>query len=614
MTALAVLSALPLYAQTVSASSRTTLGVSRDADVAQRSFGDSQRAMGTPPNVLILLADDLGVDNVGVYAEGADLPATPNLDALALGGQRFTNAYSHPVCSPSRAAIMTGRLPFRHGVGFVMSPSGASLDLSELTLPEMLDAGTADAYAHAAFGKWHLSNMNTGGPMGPNMSGFDHFSGSDCSFAGVQNYSNWTHIVNGVETPSTEYEPELIVDEAVVWMNAQTDPFLCYLSFNLPHAPYHRPPDHLHSVDFTGVDPDPTVEPRPYYRAMVEALDTLVGEVLADVDPLILADTVIIFTADNGTPRPVTVAPFVPSHAKTTVYEGGTNVPLIVSGAPVTTPGSVSDALVHLTDLFPTVAEAAGVDLATVAPATTFDGLSLYPYLADPAAPTQRTEVYSELFLPNGEPPVDPLEFRCADPLLSSRGGGNIVNLQAREELTCQEDLGFAGPGAVELFVCGPPLTSNASTTLTVRGAPPASMGWLFEGEALDPVPFGGGTIVPGGAFVNSYIIATDDDGFYVQGISQLVGLELTHYQAAFLGPLGIEVSNAVRVRNLYHGASIRNAQYKLIVDTYNCIEEFYDLDADPFEATNLLDGTLDPTQQMNYDELRVAFVDLQNS
>ena len=566
----------------------------------------STAAMGTQPNILILLADDLGVDNIGVYAEGGDLPATPNIDSLAAGGLLFRHAYSHPVCSPTRAGIMTGRYGFRHGVGFVTSPNGFTMDPSEFTLPEMLDQGTTNTYTHAAFGKWHLSNDLTGGLNGPAVAGFSHFSGTESSLFFPETYFNWTHVVNGTPTPSTDYEPEIITDETIAWMNAQTDPFLCYLAFNLPHDPFHRPPDHLHNTDFTGVDPDPEVEPRPYYKAMVEAMDTLIGDILTQLDPAILANTIIVFSGDNGTPAPVTAAPFIPTHAKTTTFEGGVNVPFIVSGPPIMMPGTESDALIHTLDIFGLVAEAAGVDYQALAPSTSFDCVSLYPYFADSTTPSTRTTLYSEIFYPNGEPPSDPLDFKCAGPIPSPRGSNIFLPLDEVDPVLCQENLGYGGPGNIRLRICGPELRFFSSSRMTIDNGPPNTFGFLFEGEGFEPLPFGTGTVVPTGPFMNTYMVLLDSNGSYTQEVPHIRGLEYVYYQSAFQTmPAFFEISNAVKSRMVHHGAVIRNAQYKLMIDSYNCTEAFFDLVADPFESTDLLMGTLTATEQTNYDTLR---------
>jgi len=311
---------------------------------------------------------------------------------------------------------------------------------------------------------------------------------------------------------------------------------------------------------------------------------------------------------------PVTVAPFVPQHGKTTVFEGGINVPFLVSGPPVTTPGSESAAFVYVGDVFATVAEAAGVDYQGLAPSTIFDSISVYPYLLDPATPSLRSTVYSEIFYPNGEPPAAPLDFLAPNAPPSPRSGFS-TRLQPNQKVVCQSNLGFGGLGQVRLQICGPTLIEGFSATLTISGGPPNALGWLFEGDGFDPTPFGTGVLVPAGPYVNSSMIATDANGFYTQSIPFVTGLEFLYYQASFMAlPMGFSVTNAIQTKMIFHGAAMRNDQYKLMFDAYDGEQSFYDLTADPFEQTNLLLGTLDPTQQQNYDSILAELTLLLNS
>ena len=150
-------------------------------------------ALAQAQNVLVLIADDLGVDGVGAYAEGAAPPPTPNLDALASRGVLFRNAWSNPSCSPSRACLFTGRYSHRTLVGAIIGTGTRGLRPSEVTLPEVLDLGES-GYAHALIGKWHLGTQ-FGGPRAPNQSGWSHFSGF---LLGQTNYFSWPRVVDGL--------------------------------------------------------------------------------------------------------------------------------------------------------------------------------------------------------------------------------------------------------------------------------------------------------------------------------------------------------------------------------------------------------------------------------
>ena len=375
---------------------------------AQLTSGGSQSELlpGSRPNVLILLADDLGVDQLAVYREGADFPSTPHIDRLRRRGVLFRNVWANTLCTPTRGTIMTGRYGFRTGLGHLTNNTHQPLLLEELTLPEMLDLGTGSAYRHGAFGKWHLGNPSVGGPAAPNLAGWSHFDGVEENLFGLYDYFSYERITNGVVTPETGYVTSATVDWTLEWLRTVEEPWVAYVAFNAPHDPFHAPPAALHTVDLSGAPP-PGVDARPYYKAMVEAMDTEIGRLLAGIEP-VLDDTVVIFLGDNGTPPDVIVPPFYFWQGKTTLFEGGVNVPMIVSGPLVEEPGSECAALVNTTDLFGTVAEIAGVDLAQVVPADTqLDTVSIVPYLRDPSRPSIREWVFTELFTPNGPGPYD---------------------------------------------------------------------------------------------------------------------------------------------------------------------------------------------------------------
>ena len=338
------------------------------------------------PNILLVVADDLGVDSVSTYGEGTAPGPTPGLDALAANGVLFRNAWSNPSCSPTRASLLTGRYPFRHTVG---SPQGTmGLPLVETTIPETLDA-MQTGYASALIGKWHLAHSTNGGQNSVNMAGFHHFTGT--TGGGLPSYFNWNRNENGVVAPVTGYATTRVVDDAIAWINLQTASWFCMVSFNAPHSPFHAPPVNLHSQSFTGLNPNQTR--RAHYRAMVEAMDTEMSRLLASVST---TNTVVIFVGDNGTPAQTSVAPFLPGHAKGTLYEGGVNVPLIVSGPNVVAPGREVDTLVSTTDLFATIVELADASAAPfVIPS---DSQSIVSYLEDPVQTPIRDVVYAESF------------------------------------------------------------------------------------------------------------------------------------------------------------------------------------------------------------------------
>lgn len=335
-------------------------------------------------NVLLIVGDDMGVDRVGVYGEHPDPGRTPVLDRLAARGVLFRNAWSNPVCSPTRATLLTGRYAFRTGIGAIISQTTTNpgLPLSEVTIPEML----GDRYACEVVGKWHLGSSSQGTTHALD-SGFDHHAGSLYNHG---DYYSWPKSVDGVVTTETTYATTDTTDEALQSISQMAEPWFLMVSYNAPHLPLHAPPDHLHTYDLSG-DPDDT--PGAHFRAAVEAMDTEIGRLLGAVD---LSTTTVFFIGDNGTPVPATDAPFLPEHAKMSMYEGGLNVPFIVAGRGVTARGEECAALINTTDVFATVGELAGIRTQAE------DSISIVPYLRRPGRTHLRDWVYAERFRPNG--------------------------------------------------------------------------------------------------------------------------------------------------------------------------------------------------------------------
>lgn len=352
-------------------------------------------------NVLVIVADDLGVDYVGAYSEGTNPPPTPHIDALAQRGVLFRNAWANPSCSPTRAGLFTGRYPSRtyvgRWIGHWASPQviGLLRD-SEWTLPELLDrAGTG--HAHALVGKWHLHDSRAHPDVPRSVGGFDHFAGS--LEGQIPSYTSWTRVENGISAPTSNYCTTQNTDDALAWIGAQTGPWVCVLTYQAPHIPYHAPPAHLHTQNLAGLTPSSGHTPanRPFYRAMVESLDTEMGRLFATLGNGVLDQTDVVFFGDNGSVQRQAVAPFDPDRAKGTPYEGGINVPMIVAGPSVTAGGREVTALTCAVDVFSTVLELCGAQ-AAVPEFVEIDGVSLVPYLQDPAQPPLRQFAFCEQF------------------------------------------------------------------------------------------------------------------------------------------------------------------------------------------------------------------------
>ena len=349
-------------------------------------------------NVLVVILDDVGVDRIGAYGEHPNPGSTPTIDQLAQGGLLFRNVWVHPGCTPARASLLTGRLPSRHGLGSVLgSHTRFGLPLKEVTIPEMLEKGTRGAYTSFAVGKWHLAGAAES-MQHPLNQGFDYHAGS---VENISDYYSWKKYTNGAPTQSNTYATTDTANEAIDQIAAAEEPWFGWVAFNAPHTPFHAPPPELApSFQLSGNPKQNAVE---HQKAAIEAVDTELSRLLSSIDPEVLARTTIILFADNGSDGKATDAPFDPGQAKGTTYEGGVNVPFIVSGPHVSQPGSETDALVMGVDLFATVASIAGVDLGSLD--LEVDSLSFLPYMTAPSLPSMRSWVFTESFIPNGPGP-----------------------------------------------------------------------------------------------------------------------------------------------------------------------------------------------------------------
>ncbi|MBM3974716.1 MAG: hypothetical protein FJ301_11515 [Planctomycetes bacterium] len=348
-------------------------------------------AQGAPArNTLLVVADDVGVDSVSCYGLGSNPPPTPIIDALAASGIRFTNAQACPLCSPTRASILTGRHAFRTGVGAALMNNAPGLAASELLLPEILAPA---GIANALIGKWHLGEDL--GPLTPTAEGFGTFTGG---MAGtLPSYYSWPKVENGVASTSTVYATTDTVDEALAWVGATAQPWFLMLSFHAGHSPYQAPPAALHTQNLGGLNP--STQPVPFFRAMVQAMDTEIGRFLATIPAATRANTNIVFLGDNGTTAAVTLPPFNSTRSKGTIYQGGIRVPLIVAGPAVGGAPRVEPALVHAVDMFATLAALQGVDARAAVPASVpLDTIDVGALLAGPGATPPRALSYSQRF------------------------------------------------------------------------------------------------------------------------------------------------------------------------------------------------------------------------
>lgn len=365
------------------------------------------------PNVVILYTDDQGTLDANCYGS-ADLH-TPTMDRLARRGVRFTQAYAHTVCCPSRAALLTGRHPQRSGVnswtqGNMQGPDGLNMNVEETTIAEVLGAA---GYRSALFGKWHVGSHRDHGPM---KQGFDEFFGIRNGF--IDNYNH--HFLHGggyhdlyegtnEVFKDGEYFPELITDRALQFIGSNRErPFLLYVGFNVPHYPEQALPQ------FTEMYKDLPM-PRRSYAAMVSTTDYYMGLIIDKLEELELAEnTIVVFQSDNGHSAEDKGGIDVENHssgypkghyysafggggntgkwmgAKGSFLEGGVRVPAIVSWPARLPQGEIRNQAITIMDWLPSLAEWCGATL----PETQLDGRRLQPVIDSAEAPTAHPVLY----------------------------------------------------------------------------------------------------------------------------------------------------------------------------------------------------------------------------
>jgi arylsulfatase A len=333
------------------------------------------------PNVVLILADDLGWTDLGCY--GSDLYGTPNIDRLAREGMKFTQAYSAcTVCSPSRASLMTGKYPARLRVTdwipgrppanpkLLVPDWTKHLPHEETTLAEVFKAA---GYATASIGKWHLGNET----HFPKTHGFEvNIAGTQLGSPTSGYFAPWK-ISTIPEGTDGEYLTDRMGIEAATYVRGHAQhPFFLYLPHFAVHTPIQAPKELTEK--YRALVKPGARHTNPTYAAMIESMDTAIGRVLTALEEQKILDrTIVIFTSDNGGHLPTTSnAPL--RVGKGSCYEGGTRVPLIVRWPGVVAPGTVSEVPAITPDLFPTLLAMTGV---TGTSAHRPDGESLEPVL-----------------------------------------------------------------------------------------------------------------------------------------------------------------------------------------------------------------------------------------
>lgn len=328
---------------------------------------------------------------------------TPTLDQLADSGVLFSQTWSAPLCSPTRATLYTGRHPAGNGIGFVVD-SPLMVDALPADVPTLAEtlAGVASPYATALFGKWHLGSEGTL----PTDRGWGHFAGRVEDGGNNKDQSHYVWEKSEADaggsvtvTEMDEYDLIVQVTDALAWIEAQSGPWWATLALNAAHSPYDTPPESC-----TG-SPDGQYTDLEIYHLMIQCADTEIGRLIDGLPDEVLAQTTIVVLGDNGTDADVSTV-FPRGRAKGSIYAGGVQVPLLVAdgaallgreprrqrGA-VSEPGRVVAAPVEVVDVGVLIAEVTGVEMPDT------DGIGLDAYLAAVDVEDQRTVGFTEFFV-----------------------------------------------------------------------------------------------------------------------------------------------------------------------------------------------------------------------
>ena len=372
------------------------------AVIATSILASAQVAASERPNIVVIVADDLGWADVGYHGGNID---TPSLDRLAEQGVQLNRFYTTPICSPTRAALMTGRDPIRLGVayGVIMPWDNIGVNPAEHFMPESFGAA---GYQTAMVGKWHLGHAQM--TYHPNERGFEHFYGHLHTEVGFYppfaNVGGKDFQVNGVTADDEGYETYLLADEVSRYIRERDaqKPFFIYMPFIAPHTPLDAPAELQEKYKDIDTDLPPArsnqtdstrriskmlmrESARPMYAAVVDGMDQAIGQVLDTLDEEGLSDnTIVLFFSDNGGAAysygGADNAPLRGGKGET--FEGGIRVVSLMRWPEKLQGGQIFDQVMTVMDVFPTLADAAGVE-----PLNTFefDGSSLWPSISEGA-------------------------------------------------------------------------------------------------------------------------------------------------------------------------------------------------------------------------------------
>jgi len=352
---------------------------SQDCVIDTKNANTKDNIENKSPNILLIIADDIGLDSSLGYDIGSIKPKMKNIQNLINNGITFNNVWASSLCTPTRSNIITGKYASKTNTLNV----GSELSTNEISLQKYINTKSPSKYETAVIGKWHLSNKETH----PKNMGVGYYAG--LLSGGVRDYSRWKLTQDEKTSFSKEYITTKFTDLAINWVSSKKNPWFLWLAYTSAHTPFHLPPKNLHSQNLEGGVIDIEENPRKYYMTMIEAMDSEIGRLISSIPKKDLENTIIIFIGDNGTPNEVRQG-YGDKKVKGTIYEGGIHIPMIISGAKVSRKNEKENALINITDLYSTIAKLSGIDVETIN-----NSQSFFKLLNDKNAKT-RKYIYAE--------------------------------------------------------------------------------------------------------------------------------------------------------------------------------------------------------------------------
>lgn len=364
---------------------------------------DSNSELSKAPNILLVIADDMWLDASPWYSDYTwQKPKTPVLDSLADDWLVFDNVWSNPLCSPTRATILTWKYWVHTGVLWALWKNDAWVSTDEYSLQKMITEKSKAWYEQAVIGKWHLATNNNWSENNPELMWVPYYSGF--LWWSMKDYNSWQKTTNGISSQSKTYATTEFTSDSISWVDQnQDEPWFLWLAYTAPHTPFHIPPAELLSDEtndtLNSLDWDIEGNPLPYYLAAIEAMDTEIGRLLENLPDEERKNTIVVFIGDNWTPNQVAQTPFSKSTAKWSISRGWVHVPMFVSWMWVDS--WRAEEFVNTSDLYTTIAELTGIILPTY-----WNSISFAPVLFWKEREVERDYLYAEVASasPNGWP------------------------------------------------------------------------------------------------------------------------------------------------------------------------------------------------------------------